>query len=675
MTALGRSFFTKWLFSGKFSPIPMAKSKIRTKKNTVKIAEFLAELKLSEGRLQQILRELNIRISEGQKNLDLQEAAAVRRHLNEQRRREELKQQTISLPSIVKVQELAKLLELPIGDILGALMKNGVVANLNDDLDYDTAAIIAQELGYQTDENVQALEENALTDEMLEEILKKEDPKKQKERPPVVTILGHVDHGKTTLLDSIRSANVAGREAGGITQAISSYQAEYKNRSITFIDTPGHETFDFMREHGAHLADIAVLVVAADDGVKPQTKQAAEYAKAAGIPIVVAINKIDRESANVEKVKKELSEQLDLMPEEWGGKTIMVGVSALKKQGLDELLEMILLTADVEPPKADAARPALGTVIESRLDKHLGPLASVLIHTGTLHVGDNVVVGSVTGKVRRLLDWKNKDIQKAGPSVPATIVGLREVPQAGDILQAVEAQEEAAEKAARGRAPVKRVVGSDEDDERPTLALVLKADSRGSLQAIEQTITAMVPNKEIRLAIVRSEVGAISDSDVLTAKAAGAIVYGFNVKAAGLSKKLADKEKVSVRLFDVIYRLSEDARQEIEDRLPVDIVQEDIGRLKVLKVFFSTQKKKIVGGEVAEGTIEPEAKLVILRGSGDNREEVGSGEILELQRERQAIKKAERGDQVGVTIEGKGKIKEGDVLRIYTEKKVRRDAS
>lgn len=650
----------------------MAKSKIRTKKNTVKIADFLGELKLSEGKLQQILRELNIRTSEGQKNLDLQEAAAIRRHLNEQRRREELKQQTISLPSIIKAQELAKLLELPIGDVLGALMKNGVVANLNDDLDYDTAAIIAQELGYNTEENVQALEENALTDDMLEEILKKEEPSKQKERPPVVTILGHVDHGKTTLLDSIRQANVAGKEAGGITQAISSYQAEYKNRSITFIDTPGHETFDFMRAHGAHLADIAVLVVAADDGVKPQTKQAAEYAKAAGIPIVVAINKIDREGANVEKVKKELSEQLELVPEEWGGKTVMVGVSALKKQGLDDLLEMILLTTDVEPPKADPTRPALGTVVESRLDKHLGPLASVLIHTGTLHAGDHVVVGSATGRVRRLLDWKNKDIQKAGPSVPVTIVGLREVPGTGDILQAVEAQEEATEMAARGRAPVKRLAGGDEDDERPTLALVLKADARGSLRAIEQTITAMVPEKEIRLAVIRSEVGAISDSDILTAKAAGAIVYGFNVKAAGLSKKLADKEKVAVKQFDVIYRMSEDVRQEIEDRLPVDIVQEDIGRLKVLKVFFSTQKKKIVGGEVTEGKIEPEAKLVVLRGSGDAREEVGSGDIIELQRERQAVKTAEKGDQVGVTIEGKGKIKEGDVLRIYTETKVRR---
>ena len=653
----------------------MAKSKIRTKKNTIKIIDLLAELKLSEGKFSHILREIGIRLAEGQKNLDLQEAAAIRRYLNEQRRREELKSQKISLPSILNVQELAKLLELPMGDVLGSLLKNGVVANLNDDLDYDTAAIIAQELGYSTEEDVEALEEGLLTNEMLEEILKKEDPKNQQERAPVVTILGHVDHGKTTLLDSIRSASVASGEAGGITQAISSYQTEYKKRPITFIDTPGHETFDFMRKHGAHLADVAVLVVAADDGVKPQTKQAAEYIKEAGIPLVVAINKMDREGANPDKVKSELSEQLELQPEEWGGKTTMVEISALKKQGLDELLDMILLTADLNPPKADPGRQALGTVVESRLDKNLGPLTSVLIHTGSINVGEHVLVGTVTGRVRRLLDWRNKDVKKAGPSMPVTIVGLRSVPQAGDILQVVDEKGEASQKASRSRAPIKRVAGNDENDERPTLALVLKADSRGSLQAIQQTIEAMVPAKEIRLAIVRADVGAISDSDVLTAKASGAIIYGFNVKIAGMSKKLADKEKVSIRLADVIYRLSEDVRKEIEETLPTDIVQEDIGRLKVLKVFFSTQKKKIVGGEVTEGKIVPEAKVVILRGSGDEREEVGSGTIVELQREKQALKVAEQGDQVGLTIEGKGKIKEGDVLRIYTETKVRRTAS
>ncbi len=651
----------------------MPKRHFRTKKNTVKIADFLQESGLSEGAFNYILREVNIRLTEGQKNLDISETSRIRAYLNEQRRREELKRQAIKLPSIVKVQQLAKILELPIGDVLSTLLKNGVLANLNDDLDYETAAIIAEELGYSTSEDVGALEKDVLTGEKLHEILSKEDPKKQQDRPPVVTILGHVDHGKTTLLDSIRSANVAAGEAGGITQAISSYQVEHKGRVITFIDTPGHETFDFMRKRGASLADIAVLVVAADDGVKPQTKQAAQFAKDAGIPIVVAINKIDREEANVERVKKELSE-LDLIPEEWGGKTTMVPISALQKTGIEELLEMILLTADLHPPKGDPDRQALGTVVESRLDKNFGPLAAVLIHTGTLHSGDNVVIGRVVGRVRRLLDWRAKDVKKATPSMPVTIVGLRDVPQAGDIMQVVDEIGDAEMKAAERRAPIKHMSKSDDNDERKTLALVIKADSQGSLEAIRNTITAMVPDS-VRLSIIRAEVGNISDSDVLTAQAAGAIIYGFNTKIAGMSQKLADKEGVHVRLNDVIYRLSEDVRLEIEKRLPVETHIEDIGRIKVLKVFFSTPKRKIVGGEIAEGTIQAGYKLTIWRkekGAAE-AEQVGSGEIIEVQRERQVIKEAQKGDQIGCTIEGKGKIKEGDVLRVFREVTVRKE--
>ena len=626
---------------------------------------------MPEPQFYRLCRELNIRLSEGQKNIDLQEAARIRGHLNEQKRRVELKGQTIDLPPIIKVSDLAVRLELPVGEVLSTLLKNGVLANINDDVDYDTAAIIAGELGYNTNENVGELEKDVLTPEKLDEILKKEDPAKQKERPPVVTILGHVDHGKTTLLDSIRSANVAAGEAGGITQAISSYQVEHNSRTVTFIDTPGHETFDFMRQRGAGLADIAVLVVAADDGVKPQTKDAAQYAKREGIPIVVAINKVDKENANIERVKKELSE-LDLIPEEWGGKTTMVEVSALKKQGIENLLEMILLTADLQPPKADPERPALGTVVESRLDRHLGPLAAAIIHTGTLKAGDDVVIGGSVGRVRRMLDWRNKDIQKAGPSTPVTIVGLKDVPRAGDILQATEGNEDVIGRTNSRRAPVKHMSKTDEEDQRQTLGLVLKADSQGSLEAIEQTITAMTP-PEVRLSIIRSEVGHISDSDVLTAKAAGAQVYGFNVRPAGMSKKLADKEHVPVKLFNVIYRLSEDIRKEIEERLPVTIEREDIGRIKVLKVFFSTQKKKIVGGEVTEGFVEPDSKLVIWRPvpGQKEREEIGSGTIVELQREKTAAKRVERGDQAGMTIEGKGKIKEGDVLLVYKETKVK----
>ena len=643
-------------------------------KNNRKIVEVLQELRLTEGKLMFILKEVGVRIAEGQKNLDPSEIARVRGYLNEQERRAQLKGKTIDLPSIVRVQDLAVKLELPIGNILATLLKNGVLANLNDDLDYDTAAIIAQELGYKTIESVEELEKDVLTAEKLNEISKKEDPKKQKPRPPVVTIMGHVDHGKTTLLDTIRSANVVAGEAGGITQAISSYQADHKGRTVTFIDTPGHEIFDFMRQRGASLADIVVLVVAADDGVRPQTKDAASYAKKEGLPIVVAINKVDKPDANIERVKKQLSE-IDLQPEEWGGKTVMVEVSALKKEGIENLLEMILLTADLHHIQADHDRPALGTVIESKLDKNLGPVATVLIHTGTLFVGNDVVAGKASGKVRIIKDFHGKQIKKATPSMPISIVGLKDIPQAGDILQVVETRGEAVFKAAARRAPLKRMSKSDDNDERKTLAIVLKADSKGSLEALEQTITAMIP-PEVRLSILRADVGTVSDSDVLTARAGSAIIYGFTVNVAGMSQKLADKEKVPIRIFNIIYQLSEDVRKEIEDRLPIDIVTEDIGRVKVLKVFFSTPKKKIIGGEVAEGIVEPMAKIVIKRKDKKKKDSaaeiIGSGVIAELQKEKRPLQKAEVGDQVGMTIEGKDKIKEGDVLEILRETRVRK---
>lgn len=638
-------------------------------RNTTKIADLLQDLRISPEKLRYLLRELRIYVEEGQKNLDQNEVGRIRQFLNDQRKREELRGRMIRIPSIIKVPDLAVALKLPIGEVLGALLKNGVMATINHEIDYETAAIVASDLGYQTEESVQALEKDVLTPEKLDEILKKEDPAEQQDRPPVVTIMGHVDHGKTTLLDSIRQGNVAAQEAGGITQAISSYQAEYKGRKITFIDTPGHETFQFMRQRGANLADIAVLVVAADDGVKPQTKEALNHAKAAQVPIVVAINKVDKAEANIEKVKRELSD-LELLPEEWGGQTVMVPVSALKKQGLDQLLEMILLTADLHPPRANANRPALGTVIESNLDNNLGPMASLLVQTGTLKTGDYVIVGRVSGRIRRLLDFNGQSIPAATPGMPVTIIGLEGVPQAGEVLQAVEAREEARQKAALGRAPVKTVANMS-DDERPSLALVLKADSRGSLEAIEQTIKAMVP-PEIRLAIARSEVGHVSDSDVLTAKAAGGIVYAFKTRIAGMTAKLAEKERVPVKLFDVIYHLAEDIRGELEKRLPMEIVQRPLGRFKVLKVFFSTQRKKIVGGDVAQGSIENNAKIVIWRKEEGETLQVGNGTVLEIQKEKRAVDQAQMGDQVGITIEGKGKIKEGDVLEVYKEEKVRK---
>lgn len=639
-------------------------------KNTTKIEDLKAELRLSDSAFASILREVNVRLEDRQKNLDQNEVGRIRKFLNEQKRRAELRNQTINLPSIIKVSDFAVALQLSVGDVLGVLLKNGVMATLNDDIDYDTAAIIAGDLGYTTTESVEKLEEDVLTPEKLEEILKK-DPNATTVRPPVITIMGHVDHGKTTLLDTIRKAHVAKGEAGGITQAISSYQTSYQDRLITFIDTPGHETFEFMRQRGASLADVAILVVAADDGVKPQTKEAVKHARAAGVPIIVAINKIDKSTANIDKVKTELSEQLELQPEEWGGKTVMVPVSALKGDGIDTLLEMILLTADVDPLKANPARGALGSVVESQLDNNVGPLASVLIHTGTLRSGDDVVIGRTTGRVRRLIDYAGKTVTEAGPSMPVTIVGLDGVPNAGDILQVVEAQLEARQKASRGRAPVKTLRARDENDTRQTLALVLKADSKGSLEALQGTVTAMVPDS-VRLSIIRAEVGAVSDSDILTAQAGNALIYVFNTSIGGMAKKLADKEHVPVKQYKVIYELTDDIRQEIENRLPVDIVRTDLGTVKILKVFFATPKRKIVGGDVADGTIEPNAHAIIWRKVSKEREQIGHGMITDIQKERTSIDRAQQGDQIGLTYEGKGKIKPGDTLEVYKEEKVKR---
>lgn len=641
-------------------------------KNTTKIEDLKAELRLPENEFTQVLRDVNIRLVDRQKNLDQNEVGRIRKFLNDKKRKSELQRQKISLPPINKVTDFARALELPVGEILGVLLKNGVMATLNDNIDYDTAAIIAEDLGYKTVESVALMEEDVLTPEKLEEILKKDRKQDQVKRPPVVTIMGHVDHGKTTLLDTIRKTNVAKGEAGGITQAISSYQVERNGRLITFIDTPGHETFEFMRKRGVSLADVAILVVAADDGVKPQTIEAVKHARAAKVPIVVAINKIDKAGANIDKVKAELAERLDLNPEEWGGKTIMTPVSALKGDGINDLLEMILLTADLNPPMANPKRAALASVIESNLDNNLGPIAAVLVHTGTLLTGDDIVIGRASGRVRRLMDWSGKTIKEVPPGMPATIVGLDGVPEAGEILQVVEAKGRARQKALHSRAPVKTLRSTDENDDRQTLALVLKADSGGSLEAMQATISAMVPDT-VRLSIIRSEVGAVSDSDVLTAAAGTAIIYAFNITTGGMAKKLADKEGVPIRSYEVIYELIDDVRKEITNRLPVDIVRTELGTLKVLKVFFATPKKKIVGGDVANGTVEVNAHAVIWRKTTGEREEIGKAIITDMQRERTAITQAQQGDQIGLTLEGKGKIKAGDIIEIYKEEKVRRE--
>lgn len=643
---------------------------------SVKLQDLGSELALDERELEEYLRTTNIKVPEGVKRIPDKDAARLRGLVRETRRRDAKKQETIRLPSIVSVRALAAKLELSPGDILKQLLKNGMVANLNEDLDYDTAAIIASDLGYNTEEDVRELEKDVLTPEKLSEILTKERPELQQARPPVVTIMGHVDHGKTTLLDTIRQTSVASTEAGGITQRISSYQARKKGKVMTFIDTPGHEAFEFMRKRGASLADMGILVVAADDGVKEQTREAVRHAQDADVPIVVAITKMDKPDANAEKVKRQIAD-LGLVPEEYGGDTPVVAVSAARGTGIDDLLDTILLVAEVHRPQAVVDRPALATVIESRRDPGMGPLASVLVHAGTLRVGNNVVVGRTAGSVRQLLDFNGRPTKEAKPSMPATIIGLEDVPNAGDILQVVEERTAARKKAASvRRMPVvereqeepPRVAAEGASGETPpasldrTLPLILKADSQGSLEAVRQTVEAL-GSPDVSARILRADVGNITETDVQTAHAAGGEVFGFNVSVFPTAAHLAEKDGIPVQTYQVIYELTENIRQRMERLLPPEVIREDLGKLKVLKVFFSIRGRQIVGGRVTSGVVKPREKLDVVRGE----QVAASGAIVELQQNRVAVDTVKAGQECGITFEGNGKIKEEDTLVVYHE--------
>jgi translation initiation factor IF-2 len=651
----------------------------------IKIQDLQQELKLSDSELSRYMGLAGVRIDEGVKRLQDKDAYRIKGLVRDSRRREAKKKELVRLPSIVSVRDFALKIELPVTEIIKQLLKNGVAATVNEDLDYETAAIIAQDLGYQTEENVTELEQDVLTPEKLAEILTKEDVEHQVSRPPVVTIMGHVDHGKTTLLDTIREANVAAGEAGGITQKITSYQAKKKGKLITFIDTPGHEAFEFMRKRGASLADVAILVVAADDGIKEQTKEAIRHAKAVDVPIIVAITKMDKPGADAEKVKRQLSE-LELVPEEYGGKTPVVPVSAVKGTGLDDLLDTILLVAEINEPKAITNRAALATVIESRRDSSVGVLAVVLIHAGTLHLGDNLVVGKTAGKVRRIISYDGRSLKEALPSMPVTIVGIQDLPDAGDILQAVEEQTEAREKAARVRtikqitrhpvsAPVvKKPVElrspgnrNEQPKEEPKdkikkLNIVLKADTQGSLEAIRQTVMAM-GDVEVVPQILSAGVGNITENDIMTAEPSKAIILGFNVNTASAAVRMADNGGVTIKSFKIIYELAEEVRQRLEDLLPPVIVREDLGKVAVLKVFFSIRGRQIVGGRVVNGIAKKKELVQIMRGD----QLIATGKITELQQNKNEAETVKAGSECGITFEGNGKAKEGDSLMVYHE--------
>lgn len=587
----------------------------------------------------------------------------------------ESKNKKIKLPLTITVKKFSELLNLPVSAVITELMKNGILATINEQIDFETASIIASDLGYEVEEEA-IEEEEAMTLEKLLEILKKERETEEnlQPRPPVVTILGHVDHGKTTLLDTIRKTNIAAKESGGITQHISAYQVKKKGKLITFVDTPGHEAFSAMRERGVSIADIAILVVAADDGVRPQTKEVIEYLLAKKIPTVVAINKIDKPEANIQRVKKELSENRILL-EEWGGQVLSSEVSAKQNIGIDGLLENILLVAEVEDFKANFKRDAMGVVLESHLDPQKGPVATVLIKTGVLKEGQDIIAGSTHGRVRRIEDFTSKRLPEAGPSAPISLIGLNTTPNANDIVQVVSGKVSSirarleelkslskAQAAKLGELSAQKIYKTIADEKIKKLNVILKADVQGSLEAIQQ-ILSEIKSDEVAVNYVGMGIGNVTESDVRLAQSSGSVVFGFNVEATPVAKRMAEAGKVEIKNYKIIYELVTEIKNRLIEMLPPEIERTELGKMKVLAIFKTGKKDMIVGGKVIAGKIVNGSLLEVIR----NDNPIGKGKLFNLQQNKINTDEVARDNECGITFEGETKIKEGDVLVSYKE--------
>jgi len=578
----------------------------------------------------------------------------------------------------VNVRDLAEQMGVSPIDIIKKLMTNGVMASINQMIDYDTAAIVAAEFGFETVPQTEQVESPKESGELPLWRQKIADEKAGDlvTRPPVVTILGHVDHGKTSLLDAIRQTDVATGEAGGITQHIGAYQVEKEGRLITFLDTPGHAAFTAMRARGAQGADIVVLVVAADDGVMPQTREAIAHAKAARVPIIVALNKIDKANANIDRVKNQLSE-LELVPDDWGGDTTVVPVSARQKQGIDDLLAAILLVADSVEIRANPQGKVIGTVIEAELDKARGVMSTLLVQNGTLKNGSVVIAGTSYGRLRAVFDYKGKPVQKAPPSMPVAVLGLNEVPAAGEMFEVVENERTAREViTSRQEALRKQNVTSKmslEDlfarykaGELKELRLILKADVQGSLEPIVKEVHNLAKDStEIAIKVLYFETGNIGENDVLLASASKAIIVGFNVQADVAARRLAEREGVSIRLYDIIYRLTEDIEKAVKGMLKPEFTETNIGKAQVLAVFPISKVGKIAGCRVLDGEIRRNGKVRLNRGS----DIVFEGEIASLKHEKEDVREVRTGFECGIGLKNFNDIAVGDILECYTLEK------
>ena len=573
---------------------------------------------------------------------------------------------TVKIPDAIGVGELASRMKKTGAEVVKTLMKNGVMASLSDIIDFDTAAIIAEELGCKVEHEVIVTIEEKLIDTAEDK------PEDLVPRAPVVVVMGHVDHGKTSLLDYIRHAHVAAGEAGGITQHIGAYQVEVQGKTITFLDTPGHEAFTAMRARGAMITDVAILVVAADDGIMPQTIESINHAKAANIPIIVAINKMDKPEANPERIKEQLT-KYELVPEEWGGETIVCPISAKTGQGIDQLLEMVNLTAEMKELKANPNRSAHGAVIEARLDKGRGPVATLLVQNGTLKQGDVIIAGTAVGRVRAMTNDKGQKVTEAGPSVPVEIIGMGEVPEAGDDFHAVADERMARELAEQRKAEQKNALNSNvgkvtlEDlfsqiqaGEMKNLNVIVKADVQGSAEAVKSSLEKL-SNEEVRVRVIHCAVGAINESDVMLATTSGAIIVGFNVRPDANAKESAARSHVDMRMYRVIYDAINEIEAAMKGMLTPKFKEVDLGRAEVRNVFRITGVGMVAGCYVLDGKMQRGAQMRLLR---DNIV-IYDGAIASLQRFKDSVKEVASGYECGITFEKFQDIKEGDIIEAY----------
>ena len=591
------------------------------------------------------------------------EAHKLQRVALERARKQQLK---VMIPDEIAVGELATRLKVTVSEVIKRLMLLGVMASVNEVIDFDTASLVAEELGAKVEHEVIVTIEERLIDDS------EDDSGNLEPRSPIVVVMGHVDHGKTSLLDKIRNANVTATEAGGITQHIGAYQVKVNDQIVTFLDTPGHEAFTSMRARGASVTDVAILVVAADDGIMPQTVEAINHAKAAGVAIIVAINKIDKEGANPDRVLQELTEY-ELVPEQWGGDTVCCPVSALTGEGIDNLLEMVCLVSDMRELKANPNRPAKGTVIEARLDKGRGPVATLLVQNGTLHTGDIIIAGTTVGRVRVMTNDHGQEVKEAGPSMPVEITGLDEVPSAGDTVNAVADERLARVLVEQRRHDLKEkefqsyqkvtldnLFSQIEQGEMKELAIVVKADVQGSVEAVKQSLEKLT-NDEVRVRVIHGGVGAVSKSDVMLANASNAIIIGFNVRPDPVARDSAEEEGVEIRTYRIIYDAIDDVTQAMKGMLAPKYRDVDLGRVEVRQVYKISSVGTVAGCYVTEGKVTRASMIRVVR----DGIVIAEDQIDSLRRFKDDVKEVAQGYECGIGLNKFNDVKEGDVFEAY----------